>query len=147
MPFQPLRGLIQRGEKMAQNKDKPLHLTAKQIKGVDALLAADTVEQAAERAGVTRTTLYRWLRNEAFASELTKAKRRLVQQGILKLQRAVSDAVKVLVDISKDKDAPASSRVSAAREILTQALKGLELEDLKERVDALEKLLKQGAGK
>jgi hypothetical protein len=62
----------------------------------------------------------------------------LVQHGILRLQRAVKDAVKTLLEICNDKKAPASSRVSAARVILKNTLKAIELEEIEDRLKVLE---------
>ncbi len=54
-------------------------------------------------------------------------------------------AAKVLIEVAEDTNAPASARVSAARTIIEQALRGVELRDLMERIDALEAL--QGGAK
>jgi len=123
---------------MARNDNKKIHLKGKQAKGIEALLTTDTIEKAAQKTCVTRKTLYRWLKEDFFVKELNQAKRQLVQQGILRLQRATKDAVKTLLEICKDKDAPASSRVSAAREILKNTLKSIELEEIENRLKALE---------
>jgi len=88
---------------------------------------------------VTRNTLYRWLKDDFFIHELNQSKRQLVQYSILKLQQAAKDAVKTLNDICKDKKASPAARVSAAREILNNTLKSIELEDIEERIKSLEK--------
>jgi len=51
----------------------------------------------------------------------------------------MSEAVETLRSVMADADAPASSRVAAARAMLDLGLKSVEIEDLVERVDALEK--------
>lgn len=121
-----------------ENKNRKLHLTTNQINGIQAILATDTMEKAAEKAGVTRNTLYRWVKEDLFARELNLARRQLVRYGVMKLQQATRDAVKTLLAICRDKDAPASSRVSAAKEILNNTLKSIELEDIEDRLNALE---------
>lgn len=123
---------------MTLNSHEMSHLKGKQAKGIEALLTSDTIEKAAQKAGVTRKTLYRWMKKDIFVKELNQAKRQLVQHGILRLQRATKDAVKTLLEICKDKDAPASSRVSAAREILRNTLKSIELEEIESRLKVLE---------
>ncbi len=124
---------------MSQNGDKKPQLTAKQLRGIQAILQAETMEQAAEITRVNRKTLYRWLEMEPFIKELARAKRLMINQGILKLQRGTSEAVATLVEICQDKEAPASSRVSAAKEILSSTLKSLELEDIEGRLEKLER--------
>jgi hypothetical protein len=123
---------------MIQNSDKKLHLKGKQAKGIQALLSADTIDKAAELTGVTRNTLYRWLKDDFFVHVLNQAKRQLVQYSILKLQQAAKDAVKTLNDICKDTKASPAARVSAAREILNNTLKSIELEEIESRLKSLE---------
>lgn len=123
---------------MAQNDNKKTHLKGKQAKGIEALLTSDTIEKAAQKTCVTRKTLYRWLKDDFFLKELKQAKRQLVRHGIIRLQRATKDAVKTLLEVCKNKDAPASSRVSAAREILKNTLKSIELEEIEDRLRTLE---------
>jgi len=54
------------------------------------------------------------------------------------LQHAASDAVRTLVDLMNDGTASDSATVSAARTVLEEARRAAELEDLIERVTALE---------
>ncbi|MCP4368654.1 MAG: hypothetical protein GY797_11170, partial [Deltaproteobacteria bacterium] len=56
--------------------------------------------------------------------EYKKAKRQLVNRAILRLQQCCGDASRALAEVCRDKDAPASARVSAAREILGNAFNG-----------------------
>lgn len=133
---------------MNKNSDKKLHLRGKQAKGIEALLTTDTIDQAAKNTGVTRNTMYRWLKEDFFLKELNQAKRQVVQHSILKLQKASQYAVKTLLEICRDKNATDSARVSAAREILNNTLKAIELEDIEERIKALEnRYLNRGPGR
>lgn len=128
---------------MSQNRYQTEHLTGKRLKGVKALLTTDSIEDAAKTAGVTRNTLYRWLKEEIFTKELSKAKRQMVQYSILKLQRSTKDAVQALSEICRDKDGTASARVAAAREILATSLKAIEIEELEARIEKLEQKIKK----
>jgi len=53
----------------------------------------------------------------------------------------------VLREVAEDREAPASSRVAAARTILEQSIGAIELMDLQERVEMLEKMLPATEGK
>jgi hypothetical protein len=70
------------------------------------------------------------------------ARRELVENTITQLQRDGADAALALRQIVKDKKAPASVRVAAARVILEQGIKAVELVDLSERIDRLEAIQK-----
>ena len=113
-------------------------LSKNQLKAVEALITHDTVADAALAAGLARDTLYRYLKDPAFDGELKKAKRTMVDQAVTSLQRSCKEAAKALEDICKDKDAPPSARVAAAREILGQTMRALEVESIEERLKALE---------
>jgi ABC-type phosphate transport system permease subunit len=117
-------------------------LNAKQAKALSALLSAPTLEKAAAACGQSESTLLRYLKNEAFAVAYREARRELVSLAVTGLQRAAGDAVTVLVAVAQDSEAPASSRVSAARTVLDLAIRAVELDDLQARVEALEGVLK-----
>ena len=120
---------------MARNETK---LTAKQIKAIEALLICESIEASAKKVNIAKSTLYRWLKNEMFQSEFRKAKFRLLSDAITALQRASTKAVSVLCEVMENKENSASTRVNASRIVLEQAIKGSELEDLEQRITALE---------
>ena len=66
--------------------------------------------------------------------------REAVAQAVSRLQQKSSNAVNVLNEIAEDKEAPASSRVSAAKTIIEMALKAVELEDIVKRIEQLEEM-------
>jgi hypothetical protein len=61
------------------------------------------------------------------------------RQAIARLQQATSAAAATLVKIMVDSNAPASVRVRAADSVLDHATKAIELEDIEERLQALER--------
>jgi uncharacterized protein (UPF0147 family) len=113
-------------------------LTAKQAKVLCALVNGQTIDNAAESAGLTAQTVYRWLRDKTFSDEYRTMRRDVVSQATASLQAACGDAVSTLRTIANDSKAPASSRVSAARAILDTSIKAIEIEDLALRIEALE---------
>lgn len=102
------------------------------------LLLEPSFEKAAKRAGISESTLWRWLRTDDFQTAYREARRETVSQAIGALQKASSEAVEALREIMQDKEAPATARVSAARSILEFAIKGMEIEDILARLEALE---------
>ncbi|MEX1313821.1 MAG: helix-turn-helix domain-containing protein [Desulfotignum sp.] len=113
-------------------------LSANQLKAVKALIAHETVSDAAKACNLARDTLYRYMRDPIFDHELKKAKRILVNRAILSLQQSCRHAATALAAICRDEEAPPSARVSAAREILNQTMKAIEIEGIEERLKSLE---------
>jgi hypothetical protein len=100
------------------------------------------MREAAKKSGLSETTLYRLLQTAEFKTKYRAARRELVEHTISQLQRDGADAAATLRQIVKDRKAPASVRVSAAKVILEQGVKAVELVDLSERLDRLEELEK-----
>ena len=113
-------------------------LSANQLKAIKALVSHNSVTEAAEACKLGRQTLYRFMRDPLFDSELRKAKRILVNRAILSLQQSCRYAATALAQICRDAEAPPSARVAAAREILSQTMRAIEVESIEERLKALE---------
>jgi DNA-binding MurR/RpiR family transcriptional regulator len=122
-------------------------LSAKQERALVALLDCGEIKKAAETAGVNEATLWRWLQSPDFQSRYRAARRQLVETAIAQLQSDCTTAARVLCEVAEDRQAPASSRVAAARAILEQSIGAIELMDLQERVEMLEKMLPVTQGK
>ncbi len=116
-------------------------LTPKQEAALVALLAHGTVEGAYEAAGVSKVTMWRFMQDAAFQARYRAMRRQLVDAAIAQLQATCTRAVTVLCEVAEDTQASASARVSAARTIIEQSLRAVEIEDLQERVERLEELL------
>ena len=103
---------------------------------IAALLSEPTIAEAAQRAGIGRSTLLRWLQEPAFKARYRAARRSVVESAIGRLQQAATLAVDALTR-NLTCGIPAVE-VGAARSILDQAIKAVELVDLAERVETLE---------
>ncbi len=113
-------------------------LTRKQDQAIAALITCPSMLDAARQSGVAEVTLYRWLKLEVFQRAYREARRQVVQQAIVQIQGVCAEAVATLRAIMQDSTAPASARVSAAKTVLDTAVKAGELEDLEQRLAALE---------
>jgi len=113
-------------------------VTPKKIKAVQALITSDTIQEAADTCGIGRATMYRFMQQEDFNQELQRAKRLIVNRAILRLQQSCRYAAQALAEICRDKEAPPSARVSAAKEILNSSLKAIEIEGIEDRLKFLE---------
>ena len=122
------------------------NLTSRQHKAILALLHAPTIEKAAELAGVGQASVYRWLRQDGFRHAYQVARREAVSQTVARLQKVSSEAAGVLACLMRNGELPGSVRLGAAKSVLEMSLKGLESEDLSERIGRLEKRLSEGGG-
>ncbi len=114
-------------------------LTGKQELAVLALLSEPNVTKAAEKAGVGARTLYRWMESDQrFIAAHRAARRQAFQHAMQMTQRYAPMAIQALAKVMTDSACPASARVSAAVAMLNFNRDSIELDDLAERVKALE---------
>jgi DNA-binding MurR/RpiR family transcriptional regulator len=115
-------------------------LTAKQQRAIESLLREPTVQAAAEAAGVSKATIFRWLACPGFSAAYREARGRLLESTLTALQAASTDAVTCLREVINDKAAQVSARVSAAKTVLELGLKAREALEVEERLAYLEKV-------
>ena len=113
-------------------------LTEKQEEAIVALISTSSIGAAAEAAGVGRTTLWRWLRDDGFRSAYMAKRREVMSQATARLQQLTGEAAEVFGSVMNDPGASAHARVMAARAVFELAHKGYELEELEARVQAIE---------
>jgi hypothetical protein len=110
---------------------------------LSALLTQPTIAKAAATAGISEATAGRWLKQPEFQRQYRESKRALVEHATTLIQGLATTAVGTLGTIMTDRDAPANSRVAAARTILELSLRGVELDDVLTRLAAMEKLVQE----
>ena len=94
------------------------------------------MKDAAEAAGISEVTLWRWLQDTDFRALYMQARRLAVQRAIARTQAVTSEAVETLREVMKC--TMPSARVAAAKAILDYALKGIQIDDLEQRLSELE---------
>lgn len=128
---------------MASRERGHVGLSRKAEEAIAALLTAETVEHAAQQAGIGYRTLHRWLREDTdFQQAYRLARREVVHQAQAQIQKATGKAVATLLAVMDDPLAPPGAKVTAARVILEQAVRAIELDDLEARIAALEQVQK-----
>lgn len=115
----------------------------KREKAIMALLSEPTIRQAAVKAGVSEVTIYRWLQDKEFNEAFKNARKMTLSQTIARLQQSTTEAVETLRTVMGDEEAPASSRVSAAKTVLDTAFKAHEMEDLVAQVEEMQRYIKE----
>ena len=123
-------------------EDAPLNgLTARQDRALQALLQEPTIARAAATAGVGERSLRRWLQDPTFRGALLTARREAFGHAIGLTQKYAPVAVATLVKVMQDTTVHASAKVTAAAVLLRFGREGIELDDLAERVEALEQAM------
>lgn len=112
-------------------------------RAVLALAAGASKEDAASVAGISRSTLYEWLKDAEFRGRVQGERRVLHERALGRLADASARAAEVLLEVADDVEAPASSRVAAARGILEIGPKLREEAELQARLDELEQAIDQ----
>lgn len=120
---------------MSDSADK---LTSKQHKGIAALMSSPTIATAAAAIGIEERSIYRWLNEPHFAEAYRVARREATAQAVARLQQYSGAAVQVLVDLMEKESTHASVRLAAASKVLDLAIRAVEIEDMAERLAALE---------
>lgn len=109
-------------------------------RAVTALLSSKSVQAAANKIGVSKKTLDRWLQDEGFREAYLAAKKDLLHRGLSNLARRVFDAGEVLIEVAKHKGRPyQAARAHAAASIIKLAIDADLISDFEERLRRLEK--------
>src|SRR5215212_4120707 len=109
-----------------KSPDDPNALSEKQERALQAVISHPTLKEAALAAGISETTLWRYMQDENFRRLLREARRESMNHAFVRLQRASSDAVTVLHNLMNSQEAPASARITAARTILDYSMRATE---------------------
>jgi hypothetical protein len=107
---------------------------------IAALLTESSHAAAAAKVGLSEATVQRWLKDPAFLDQYRVARRRCVEGAVGRLQQAAGEAVDTLRR-NLSCGAPAAE-LRAAATVLEYSVRGLEIADLLERVEHLERLVR-----
>ena len=113
-------------------------LKPRERKYLVAVLEHATLEAAATALNLAPSTFRSRTSSPQFLEALREARRAAVRRAAAQLSHRACEAVSVLLAVLRDDLAPHSVRVSAARTILEQTHRAAELDDVEERVAALE---------
>lgn len=123
---------------MGQNGEK---LTKKQELAVMSIITEPSMKKASEKAGVSQSTLYRWLQLDSFQDQLKRMKHEAVSQATARLRHGMTIAVDALMQMASNPKTPAVARASACRTLLEFGFKAHEIEHLQERLERLEEAM------
>ena len=94
-------------------------LPQNQITALEALSAGATATEAAVRAGVNRTTVYRWLREDpVFVAKLNRSRLEQRQSIQAEIRGLAREALATLRSLLNDTNTPAAVRLKTALSVL-----------------------------
>lgn len=116
-------------------------LTRTQKKAVAALLEATTVEQAAEIAGCSASSIFRWMReDETFQLALASAEGAMIAQAVAGAVADMTANFETMRQVRDSADKPAV-RLQAAQALDRSLLRWRELRNVEQRLVRLEERL------
>ena len=121
-------------------------LSEKQLNAILHILAARTMKEAAEKAGISRNTLYEWMKNPAFKAELRWHREFVFEEALEQLKMETVKAVDVFGEILDNPDVKAFYKREAALDVLKLVMKTREqskITQLERKVSDLEKKLSE----
>src|SRR5262245_20566019 len=121
----------------------PSEMTPKHAALIAALLTEPTVAAAAEKVGIGSATAYRWMKKPAFRKEWARAKDRIVNAALDRLELVTAKAVAALERNLDCQDPSVETRAAVA--VLNQTLKVKDLRELEKEVKELTKIVRQNA--
>ena len=100
----------------------------RKTRALNALLDSNTLTEAAEKAEISRRTLYNYIRYDGdFGAAYRAARDQITLEQLEALNSGTARATKLLMDIMDDTEQPASIRMKAAQTVLSTAAKQYEL--------------------
>jgi len=122
-----------------QQNEPKTELTARQRKLIPVLVTCATFTEACKKGKLNRTTLYEWLKEPAFRAEVERQREEVTQEAFGMLSQNLTKAVETLAGLLDDRDK--RLKRFAAKDVIEYFLKHRELEELEERVGAIEERL------
>ena len=112
-------------------------LTVRQLRVVPYLLEAPSIEEGCKRARVGKSTLYGWLKDPHFRDEVDRRRKEIVDLAFERLKANIAKAAKTLVKhLDSEKE---TISIRAAESIIEFAQRAIEVEELEQRIRAIEK--------
>jgi len=115
------------------------NLSARKRHAIALLMTGATRADVAAAVGVHPRTVTRWVGRPLFRDALRSAQDDVLAGATRYLVAGARDMLTILYDVAQDRDVPPGVRVRAAIGWLGQVWRARELEDLVERIDAIER--------
>ena len=111
-------------------------LTEKQLAALPYLVASPSLTQGAHLASISRATLWRWMNDDRFRTELERLRSEAADLAHSELKGLMLKGALVLAEAMEDTSPHV--RVRAARAALSIGLRAIDLKALQERLDRID---------
>lgn len=118
-------------------------LNQKQHKFLVAMLEETSIADAIERAGITRTTAFKYLNDPEFKEEFRNARQEIINGITNRLWKLDSKAIDTLDKNLTNEAGTPFTRSGTAKIILDFIYRSHELDNITERLDEMEQLLEE----
>ena len=124
----------------------PPELTYRQQRAITEILSSPSLEEARRRTSAAKGTFYGWLKNPTFQAELVQQRQAVVEQAFERLKLGLTQAVEKLLELLQA-EGQVSIQLRAAQALLDHGIKAVELQDLAQRVEELERAVADRGGR
>lgn len=116
-------------------------LTDRQLKAIPHIVSSPTYTEGCKKAKINKTTLYKWLKEPVFKTELDRQRDEVAAEAFGVLSQGLTKAVEALVSLLDNKD----NRLKrlAAKDVIDFMIRHKEIEDLDQRLVAIEQRLSE----
>ena len=127
-----------------EQTEAEIKLTARQSKAIPIIIDSASYTEAAQKAGISRKTLWQWLKDPQFAAELDRQRREVVSEAFGILSQSITKAVETLAKLLDSEDE--RTKRLTANDIIGHILPHKEVDELENRITAIEQRLNDGKG-
>ena len=106
-----------------------------------ALITCKDITTASEKLGISRQAIYNRLQQPTFRKRLQSERQGQMQVASSKLTNITGNAIETLSSVMNDREVSAGTRTKAARILLDICLRTTEINDIVERISAIEETL------
>ncbi len=115
--------------------------TDRRFRVIPIILGSKTITEGVKNAGISRDAFYTYLQDPAFKAEFVRQRREIVEVALHELKTSAGEAVAVLRKLLGARQE--GIRLRTALGMLEQISKFIQLEELEERITALERKYKK----
>ncbi len=106
------------------------NLSEKQQKALIALMQEPSITRAIEKSDVGRSTMYRWLKDPAFAAARRGMLNEALSNATARLKAEAEASVQTLAELRDSRETPPTARLGAASKLLEYAFRADVYEDI-----------------